>query len=79
MKRLRGVHFDWKEGGQHDIGMIAEEVGGVIPEVVSYEANGKDARSLDYARLVAVLVEAVKEQQEDIEFLKKELEALERR
>jgi len=46
--------------------MIAEEVGKVVPEVVSYEANGKDARGIDYARLTALLVEAVKQQQAEI-------------
>ena len=55
--------FRWKADGKHDIGLIAEEVGEVIPEVVAYEENGKDAKSVDYARLVAVLIEAVKEQQ----------------
>lgn len=67
---LSGVYFDWKESGKQDVGMIAEEVGEVIPEVVSYEENGKDAKSLDYDRLVAVLVEAIKEQQTQIEGLK---------
>jgi hypothetical protein len=62
VRRLRGVYFDWKEQGTHDVGLIAEEVGRVIPEVVDYEANGTDARSLAYDRLVAVLVEALKEQ-----------------
>jgi hypothetical protein len=71
VERLRGVSFDWKENGGHDIGLIAEEVGEVVPEVVAYEENGKDARSLDYARLTAVLIEAVKEQQRVIEGLKK--------
>jgi len=47
--------------------MIAEEVGKVVPEVVSYEENGKDARGIDYARLTALLVEAVKEQQREIQ------------
>jgi len=63
VKRLRGVYFDWKKDGIHDIGMVAEEVGEVIPEVVDYEANGVDAASLSYGRLVALLIEAVKEQQ----------------
>ena len=35
----------------------------MIPEVVAYEENGVDAKSVDYARLVPVLIEAVKEQQ----------------
>jgi len=42
---------------------IAEEVGAVVPELVTYEANGKDARSVDYSRLTALLIEATKEQQ----------------
>jgi len=67
VQRLRGVSFDWKANGQHDIGLIAEEVGEVIPEVVAYEENGTDAKSVDYARLVAVLIEAIKEQQQAIE------------
>jgi len=62
VRDLRGVYFDWKGQGAHDIGMVAEEVGRVIPEIVDYEANGTDASSLAYDRLVAVLVEAVKEQ-----------------
>ena len=56
--------------------MIAEEVGEVIPEIVDYEENGVDARSMDYARLVALLIEAVKEQQGQIEKLTSELRQL---
>jgi hypothetical protein len=62
VRSLRGVSFDWRDQGKHDIGLIAEEVGKVVPEVVDYEANGKDATALAYDRLVAVLVEALKEQ-----------------
>jgi len=71
--QLSGVYFDWKANKKHDLGMIAEEVGKTIPEVVSYEDNGKDASGLDYGRLVALLVEAVKEQQKDIKDLKREI------
>jgi hypothetical protein len=66
VNRLQGVYFDWKEQGTHDLGLIAEEVGRVVPEVVDYEANGADARSLAYDRLVALLIEALKEQQAKI-------------
>lgn len=69
--RLRGVSFDWKEGGAHDIGLIAEEVGPVVPEVVDYEANGDDATALAYDRLVALLIEALKEQQARIDELER--------
>jgi len=64
VERLRGVSYTYTASGKHDIGMIAEEVGRVVPEVVSYEDNGKDARGIDYARLTALLVEAVKQQSE---------------
>ena len=66
VERLRGVSFDWREDGKRDIGLIAEEVGEVLPEVVAYEENGRDAKSVDYARLVPLLVESIKEQQEVI-------------
>jgi len=63
VERLRGVSYDLKANGQHEVGVIAEEVGAVVPELVTYEANGKDARSVDYSRLTALLIEATKEQQ----------------
>jgi hypothetical protein len=63
---LRGVSYDLKASGKHEIGVIAEEVGAVVPEVVSYEENGQDARSVDYSRLTALLIEAVKQQQKQI-------------
>jgi flagellar biosynthesis chaperone FliJ len=44
----------------------------VLPEAVTYEENGKDARSVDYNRLTAVLIEAVKQQQAEITNLRAE-------
>lgn len=62
LMELRGVYYDWDSdhGGQHDVGMIAEEVGKVLPEIVSYEKNGIDADGMDYSKLTPLLVEAVK-------------------
>ncbi|MBI3656466.1 MAG: tail fiber domain-containing protein [Acidobacteria bacterium] len=77
--QLRGVYYDWKETKKHDIGLIAEEVGEVIPEVVAFEANGTDAQSLDYARLTALLVEAIKELKAENVTLKNKSEELQRR
>ena len=45
------------------MGVIAEEVGAVVPEVVTWDKNGTDAQSVDYSRLTALLIEATKEQQ----------------
>lgn len=69
--RMRGVTFDWnpEHGGTHDIGFVAEEVGQVVPELVSWEVEGKTANGMAYDRVTALLVEAVKS-------LKKENDAL---
>ncbi|PKN83338.1 MAG: hypothetical protein CVU51_12610, partial [Deltaproteobacteria bacterium HGW-Deltaproteobacteria-1] len=61
VKKLRGVRFDWKDSGKASVGLIAEEVDKVIPEVVAH--NDKDATGVNYDSLVGVLVEAVKEQE----------------
>ncbi|MDD5528297.1 MAG: tail fiber domain-containing protein [Patescibacteria group bacterium] len=75
---MRGVYFNWDaaHGGGHDMGMIAEEVGKQVPEIVSYEANGVDATGMDYGKLTPILVNAIKEQQAQIEELKQEVKAL---
>lgn len=70
---MRGVSYDLKDSGKHEIGVIAEEVGAVVPELVSYEENGKDARGVDYSRLTALLIEAAKQQQHEIQALRVEL------
>jgi hypothetical protein len=64
VNRLRGVRFDWKESGKPSVGLIAEEVEGVVPEIVFHGGNGGAATGVNYSGLVGVLVEAVKEQQE---------------
>jgi hypothetical protein len=69
VERLRGVTFNWNETGKPDIGLVAEEVAEVVPEVVGYEKNGVDVQGVDYSRLTALLIEAVKEQQAEIKQL----------
>jgi trimeric autotransporter adhesin len=75
VEQLRGVSYDQKTDGKRQIGVIAEEVGTVVPEVVTWESNGKDARSVDYSRLTALLIEATKEQQALIQDQQAQLEA----
>ncbi len=79
LAQLRGVYYDWDEehGGHHDVGMIAEEVGAVLPEIVSYEENGVDAIGMDYSKLTPLLVEAVNALRAENEALRARLEALE--
>jgi hypothetical protein len=66
---LRGVEYDRVESGEHQIGVIAQEVEKIIPEVV----YGDEIKSVAYANIVALLIEAIKEQQKEIDELKKNL------
>ena len=71
--QLQGVSFNWKESGEPFIGLIAQEVEKIFPEVVSGEEGQK---TIDYGKLVPVLIEAIKEQQREIDKLKAEIEAI---
>jgi len=70
ISQLRGVTFDWISTGKKDFGFIAEEACKVIPEVVSLDSNNRP-QSMDYARITSLLVEAVKQQQKQIDVLTK--------
>jgi hypothetical protein len=75
VNRLRPVTFDWKDGGMHDLGLGAEDVAAVEPLLVTYNATG-GVEGVKYDRLGVVLVNAVKEQQEQIELQKAQILAL---
>ena len=72
--QLRGVTYDWKTSGQHDIGFIAQEVETVLPEIVKTGDDGY--KSVDYARVTSVLVEAVKTQQQQLDDYRIKVNAL---
>jgi len=67
---LQGVNFEWKDRKQgKQIGLIADDVVKVIPEVVQF--NDDSPTSLQYSKMVALLIEGMKEQQNEINELKK--------
>jgi hypothetical protein len=79
---LQAVNYEWKtdqypekvfdRGAQ--VGLIAQEVEKVLPQLVSTDFQGY--KSVDYSKLTVFLVEAIKEQQKEIETLKKEVAEL---
>lgn len=75
--QLKGVTFQWKASdapkGQH-LGVIAQDVEKVFPQAVDTQENGY--KTVDYAVLVAPLIEAVKELKSQNEDLRKEIELL---
>lgn len=77
ISQLQGYHFSWKKNDRPDIGVVAQEVQKVYPELVHAGADGKLA--VQYGNLVAPLIEAVKELRlQNIE-LQKRLDAQEKK
>jgi hypothetical protein len=74
---IGGYEFDWKtikgihENEGHDIGVIAQEIQKVLPEIVTMRDNGYLA--VKYEKIVALLIEAIKEQQKQIDEIKAKL------
>jgi hypothetical protein len=83
LDRLRGVSFNWRQDEYPDqefndkpqLGLIAQEVKEVFPELVMQDNEGY--YSVDYVKLTPVLIEAIKEQQKQIETLSKRIDELE--
>jgi hypothetical protein len=73
---MQGVSYKWNSGerkGQSDIGLIAQQVEKIVPEVVREKTNidGDTYKSVNYEHIVGILIEAIKEQQQQIDELKK--------
>ena len=74
--QMEPVSYDWKDNsGTHKIGLIAQEVKKIVPEVVIGDEN-KENLGMNYAELVPVLINAMKELKADLENTRKELEEL---
>ena len=72
INRLRPVTFDWKETGQNDIGFVAEEIADAEPLLATYNQTGQ-VEGVKYAQITTALVNAVKEQQTEIEKLEEQI------
>jgi hypothetical protein len=72
-KQLNGVRFDWIDNNQPSIGVIAQDIEKILPEVV--ETNNDGLKSVAYGNIVGVLIEAIKEQQVRIEELEEKVNA----
>ena len=94
--QLKGITYDWVDNisevvgsewnpDKKRVGLIAQDVQKVLPEVVSLapfdrdmegkSRSGKDYLTVDYASMVPLLIEAIKEQQKQIDKLKSELKS----
>ena len=67
IKKLRGVEYDWRDNNQHSMGVVAQELEKILPYLVHETDNGK---SVMYSNMIGLLIEAIKEQQKQIDELK---------
>jgi Chaperone of endosialidase len=82
IQQLNGVSYFWKKddfknigfGSRQQIGLIAQEVETIFPQMVYTDADGY--KSVDYTRLTPVLIEAIKEQQKQINHLSEQVNKL---
>ena len=72
VQELDGVRYDWKETGISDIGFIADDLMTVLPELVQLNEDGS-VQGMNYGKVTAVLVNAIKEQQVMIQELQSRL------
>jgi len=75
IEQMRGVRYEYKDQQKYvagpQVGVIAQELQKVFPELVRTGADG--FLSVNYSQLTAVLIQAVKEQQQEIDLLKKQM------
>ena len=62
INKIQGFRFKWKEGGEDSMGVSAQEVEQVLPELVSNDTF----KTVNYNGIIAVLIEAVKELSKEI-------------
>ena len=65
VRRLRPISFSWRNGGRNDVGFGAEDVNAVEPLLVTHNQDGQ-IEGVKYKQITTVLVNATKEQQEQI-------------
>jgi hypothetical protein len=81
ISKISGNTYDWKEENKiehgyegNDVGVIAQEIEAVLPQLVQTRENG--FKAVKYDKLVALLIEGIKEQQTQIHSLTIEIEKL---
>jgi len=87
LMKLRGVEFDWIDGIEkthgfipkckHETGVIAQEVEQVIPDAISPAPFNNEYKTVEHTKIISLLIESVRSQQETIESLTKRIEELE--
>ena len=67
---IKVYDFEWKKDGGKDYGVFAHELQEIVPEAVSGEKDGEEMQSVDYSKLVPILLKSIQELKAEIEILK---------
>jgi hypothetical protein len=73
---LKVYDYKWKSEESRMDGVVAHELQEVLPYAVSGEKDGDDMQSVDYSKIVPILIKAIQEQQEQIDQLKNQINQL---
>ncbi len=78
LMKLDPISFSWKADADDDrkLGLIAQDVNGIVQEVVSVGDDENQTMGINYAELIPVLIKGIQEQQDEIEILKNEVASL---
>jgi len=68
--KIEGVNFNWKETGKLSMGVIAQQLEETLPQLIS----GEEIKTVNYNGLIGLLIEVVKDQQKQIDELKRRLD-----
>ena len=68
IQQLNPVSFNWRDTGQKSYGLIAQELEQVLPDLVHYQ-QAEGIKTVSYVQLIAFLIDAVKQQQKQIDLL----------
>ena len=73
ISRLQGYHFQWNDNGRDDLGVMAQDVQKVFPELVHQSGDGK--LGVEYGNLIAPVIEAIKELKQENTDLRRRIDA----
>jgi hypothetical protein len=78
LQQIGGYEFDWNENQDiytgHDVGVVAQEIEAILPSLVT--TTGTGYKGVKYEKLVALLIEGIKDQQKQIDELREEIKNL---
>lgn len=68
LSQITGYSFTWKDSGEKSLGLSAQEVEKILPEVVKNRPDG--TKGINYLNFIAILIESIKHLKQEVQMLK---------